>query len=83
MEMAAALKLPLVLYQVSAGEALVDKIREFREQPSDAAGGSGSNPASGGETRIAVYNFCGTGEELGALMGLGCFVAVNGRAAGA
>ncbi|KAG2498007.1 hypothetical protein HYH03_004265 [Edaphochlamys debaryana] len=71
MELAASVGLPVVLYEVRAAEALCERILEFR------ASGAGEGRAA--STRLAVFNFGGSPEELRAYLDLGCYIMLTGR----
>ncbi|PNW77279.1 hypothetical protein CHLRE_10g429601v5 [Chlamydomonas reinhardtii] len=71
MELAAAIALPLVLYEVRASEALVERIAEFR------ASGAGEGRAAA--TPIAIFNFTGSEDELRTYLALGCYIVLTGR----
>ncbi|GLC67726.1 hypothetical protein PLESTF_000599100 [Pleodorina starrii] len=71
MELAAGVGLPLVLYEVRASEALVERITQFRS--------SGAGEGRAANTPIAILNFAGSPEELSAYLGLGCYIVLTGR----
>ncbi|GIL43496.1 hypothetical protein Vafri_930 [Volvox africanus] len=71
MELAAGVGLPLVLYEVRASDALVERITEFRS--------SGAGEGRAAVVPIAIFNFAGSGEELAAYLALGCYIILTGR----
>ncbi|GLI68755.1 hypothetical protein VaNZ11_013208 [Volvox africanus] len=71
MALAAGVGLPLVLYEVRASEALVERITEFRS--------SGAGEGRAAVVPIAIFNFAGSGEELAAYLALGCYIILTGR----
>ncbi|GAX77518.1 hypothetical protein CEUSTIGMA_g4962.t1 [Chlamydomonas eustigma] len=74
MELAAQVGLPLVLYQVNACEALLEHIKAFQELCEKKSGVSAV-------TRVAIYNFSGSAEEIATLCAVGCYITISGRAA--
>ena len=81
MEIASALGLPMMLYQTAACEELADKIREFKEDRAQQGMAGKATAGAPPPSRIAVYNFFGTEQELSLFVSLGCFVTVSGRVA--
>ncbi|GIL98989.1 hypothetical protein Vretimale_4288 [Volvox reticuliferus] len=71
MELAAGVGLPLVLYEVRASEALVERITEFRS--------SGAGEGRAAVVPIAIFNFAGSREELAAYLALDCYIILTGR----
>ena len=67
MVLAADVEVPLVLYAHSAEGALAERLAEWRK---------GCDKAQA--ARVAVYDFCGSREQLDALLDAGCYIIVTG-----
>ncbi|KAG1664128.1 hypothetical protein FOA52_011951 [Chlamydomonas sp. UWO 241] len=73
MDLAADVGLPCMLYLIGGGDALIEKIADFRaKHPTHRTGAA---------PRVAVYNFAGAPDDLAALAALDAYVVVCGAAA--
>lgn len=68
LQLAAEVQLPVVLFEVKAADSLCEKIAEFKD-----------TGAAAQATRLAVFSFCGSADDLQMHLAYDCYIIVTGR----